>query len=350
MGGVTLRLDRTRWREHLQAVAADTPGLVPVIKGNGYGFGLGLLAGEAAQLGVDTVAVGMAAEVAPVRECFDGDIVVLYPFDRDSLAGDADERVLLTVSRLDQLRELADGPGKPRVLVEVATSVRRHGLAPEELTCAGALLPGVGFEGWTIHPSLRPEGRYAEALRLGRAARDVAAAPLWLSHLPVEQIRPLAAELGGAAGSAGAVEVRTRVGTRLWLGDPGSRRTTATVLDVHPVRRGDRAGYRGRVCPTDGYVLAIAGGTSHGVGLEAPTSAASLRQRAVALATGSLAASGWALSPFTVAGKKRWFLEPPHMHSSLVFLPGRARPPQVGQEVPVELRLTIATVDRVVID
>ena len=346
MGGVTLRLDGARWREHLRTVVTSTPGIVPVIKGHGYGFGLGWLAGQAAELGVDTVAVGMAAEVGPVREHFDGDIVVLYPFDRE--AGDTpDDRVVTTVTRWEDLRELAAGPGEPRVLVEVATSMRRHGIAVEDLTRVGSWLDGVRFEGWTIHLPLRTEGRQTEALRLGRAALDVATAPLWLSHLPPDELTRLAADLGGAAGP---VEVRGRVGTRLWLGDPGGRSTTATVLDVHPVRRGERAGYRGRVCRSDGHILVIAGGTSHGVGLEAPTPAASLRQRATAAATGSLAATGRALSPFTVAGRKRWFLEPPHMQSSLVFLPGGTQPPEVGEDVPVELRLTIATPDRIVVD
>ena len=92
----------------------------------------------------------------------------------------------------------------------------------------------------------------------------------------------------------------------------------------------------------------IAGGTSHGIGMEAPTPATSVRQRAVSVATGSLAAAGRALSPYTVNGKKRWFLEPPHMQSSLVFLPAKETPPAVGEEVPVELRLTTATVDQII--
>ena len=94
----------------------------------------------------------------------------------------------------------------------------------------------------------------------------------------------------------------------------------------------------------------IARGTSHGIGMEAPTAASTVRQRAIALATGSLEAAGLALSPYTVAGKKRWFLEPPHMQSSLVFLPAKQTPPAIGDEVPVELRLTTATVDEVVFD
>ena len=122
----------------------------------------------------------------------------------------------------------------------------------------------------------------------------------------------------------------------------------ATVLDVHPVRRGDRAGYRQRKISQDGWLVVIAGGTAHGVGLEAPTPAATGRQRLVALAQGGLEATGRALSPYTIAGKKRWFLEPPHMQASLVLLPASEQPPAVGDEVPVELRLTTAVVDQVV--
>ena len=44
----------------------------------------------------------------------------------------------------------------------------------------------------------------------------------------------------------------------LWLGDPGSRESTATVLDVHPVQRGMRIGYRQRAIPADGWVVVVA--------------------------------------------------------------------------------------------
>ncbi|SKF62577.1 Uncharacterised protein [Mycobacteroides abscessus subsp. abscessus] len=83
--------------------------------------------------------------------------------------------------------------------------------------------------------------------------------------------------------------------------------------------------------------------------LSAPTAAATLRQRLVTVASGALDASGHALSPYTIAGRKRMFVEPPHMQSSLVFLPG-AGSVAIGDEVPVELRLTTATVDQVIDD
>lgn len=35
------------------------------------------------------------------------------------------------------------------------------------------------------------------------------------------------------------------------------------------------------------------------------------------------------------------------MQASMIFLPKSQQPPEVGQEVPVELRLTTATVDRI---
>ncbi|MBA8793755.1 hypothetical protein FHX74_001360 [Friedmanniella endophytica] len=354
MTGLTLRLDGDGWRTHLRDVAANTPGLVPVIKGNGYGFGLRRLAQEAAGLGVDTVAVGVAAEVETVREVFGGSIVVLHPWQAgDPLATElaSDPRVITTVSTVEHLAMLAGSGPSPRVLLEVLTSMRRHGIVPERLAETARQLEalnhgGVKFEGWTIHLPLLEKGRYAEAQRLGRAALAAHPGTLWLSHLPSAEAMALSRELTGADGRP--APLRQRVGTRLWLGAADSRSTTATVLDVHPVRRGERIGYRQRLVPADGWVLVIAGGTSQGVGLEAPTSASSIRQRAVALATGSLEATGLALSPYTVAGRKRWFLEPPHMQSSMVFLPGKETPPAVGDEVPVELRLTTATVDHIV--
>ena len=350
--GVTLQVDGPRWREHLATVAGATPGLVPVIKGNGYGFGLELLAAEASQLGVDTVAVGTPAEVAVVRAAYGGDIVILHPWrteDPRAVALVDDPSVITTVSRLDDLKQLADvGPLGGRVLVEVLTSMRRHGITVDDLDRVGPLLSGLRFEGWTIHLPLLADGRYAEAELLARVALAVRPGPLWLSHLPSEETAALARQLGGASGDP--APVRLRLGTRLWLGAETTRRTLATVLDVHPVRRGERAGYRQRLVPADGWILVIAGGTSHGIGMEAPTAASTVRQRAIALATGSLEAAGLALSPYTVAGKKRWFLEPPHMQSSLVFLPAKQTPPAIGDEVPVELRLTTATVDEVVFD
>lgn len=349
MSGLTLHLDVERWRRHLRAEAGSTPGLVPVAKGNGYGFGLRRLAEESAALGVDTIAVGLPAEVAQVRDAFGKTVVILNPWDaQNPLAVELaeDPQVLTTVSRLTDLAALAALQTRPRVLVEVLTSMRRHGIPPDELDRVALLADRVRIEGWSLHLPLREEGRFAEAERLARASLAAVAAPLWFSHLPPGEAAVLAAGL--AEPGATPVPLRLRSGTRLWLGDPDSRHTTATVLDVHKVSRGMRVGYRQRPCRFDGWIVVVAGGTAQGVGLEAPSSASTQRQRAVALVTGGLEAFGSALSPYTIAGKKRWFLEPPHMQSSQVFLPDGATPPALGDEVPVEVRLTTVAVDQIV--
>jgi hypothetical protein len=58
-------------------------------------------------------------------------------------------------------------------------------------------------------------------------------------------------------------------------------------------------------------------------------------------------AFGRALSPFHVAGKQRWFAEPPHMQCSLVWLPATFDPPAVGDEVDVDVRMTTTAFDRI---
>jgi hypothetical protein len=84
------------------------------------------------------------------------------------------------------------------------------------------------------------------------------------------------------------------------------------------------------------------------VALEAPSAAASVRQRAVAAGTGVLEASGRALSPFHVGGKQRWFAEPPHMQVSLVRVPQGVVLPLVGDELDVDVRMTTVHPDLVV--
>ncbi len=120
-----------------------------------------------------------------------------------------------------------------------------------------------------------------------------------------------------------------------------------TVLAVHELQRGDRSGYRQRRSARDGALVVVSGGTAHGVALQAPTPAASVRQRVVAAGTGVLEAGGRSLSPFSVGGRQRWFAEPPHMQVSLVRLPAGVPVPAVGDLLPCAVRLTTATFDRV---
>jgi hypothetical protein len=333
---LTLYVDGPRWRDHLAATAAADPGLVPVAKGNGYGFGVARLARRAEWLGVDTIAVGTYLEVAEVDRRFSGTILVMQPW-RPFGHAPSDSRLVHTVGRLEDLAELGSRGDRPRVVLEALTSMRRHGLVAADLATARTSAEGVRVEGHALHLPLGG-GHVPEV------ERWLAAAPAqrwYVSHLAADELAELRRRHP-------EIQFRARVGTSLWLGDRGALAARATVLDVHPVHRGDRVGYRQRRILRTGSVLVVSGGTAHGIGLEAPAAATSSRQRAVSLARGSLDAAGRALSPFVVGGRQRWFVEPPHMQVSMLFLPAGATAPAVGDEVDVRVRHTITTFDRVV--
>lgn len=350
---LTLHVDAARWRDHLRRYldqVADADGrvaVVPVTKGNGYGFGNDVLAGESRALNVPVLAVGTYREVAGIATAFTGDVLVLSPWRpwNDDVVDD--ERVVHTVSRLEDLRELTGTAGqRPRVVVEIRTSIRRHGISPDQLPEAAAMLDGVRFEGFALHLPLAGD-HLGEARDLaGQALRtlpdDADGRRLWVSHLAPGAAAALATEFSS--------EVRLRVATALWLGERAALRALATVTDVHRLQRGQTYGYRQRKARRDGTVLVIDGGTAHGIALEAPTPATTVRQRAVALAKGGLESAGRALSPFRIAGRQRWFAEPPHMQCSMIWLPGDVEPPAVGAQVELDVRLTTTTFDRIVWD
>jgi hypothetical protein len=335
---LTFYVDGPRWRDHLRRTADSVPGLVPVAKGNGYGFTVGRLARRSEWLGVDLIAVGTYAEVAEVRQRFSGDILVLEPWRPFLPNLTYDDRVVHTVGRVEDLAALGGHDGSPRVVLEALTSMNRHGFALDAMATVAASARGVRVEGHAAHLPLG-EGHVAEV------ERCVASAPhhrWFLSHVTT-------VELGVLRDRHPDVDFRSRIGTSLWLGDRAALAARATVLDARPVARGESAGYRRRKFGRAGTLLVVSGGTAHGVALEAPTPAASTRQRAVAVARGGLEATGRALSPFVVDGKQRWFIEPPHMQVSLLFLPAGATAPSVGDEVEVQVRYTTTTFDAVVI-
>lgn len=347
---LTLTVDGERWRRHLRAVADQTPGLTPVAKGNGYGFGVGRLARKAQWLGADTLAVGTYEELPEVSRRFEGDLLVLTPwrpFGSRLPDGLSPGRVIHTVSRLVDLLALLERHPDARIVLERMTSMRRHGMTAEELRSAARLLERrpAGVEGVAVHLPLADGAHLNEVVGLVNdvVASGLRSRRLWVSHLTPHELTSLRT-------SYADFDVRPRIGTSLWLGDRGALRVTATVLDVHEVERGDAFGYRGRTVPKAGHILVVSGGTAHGIGLEAPTADHSIRARAGALARGGLDAAGFVRSPYSVDGKQRLFAEPPHMQASLLFLPHGPRVPAVGDEVDVRVRLTTTTFDQIVVD
>jgi hypothetical protein len=346
---LSLYVDGDRWRAHLRAVTDAHPGIVPVAKGNGYGFGLARLARRAEWLGCEQMAVGTYDEAPEALKRFPGDVLVLSPW-RPFVRAPQDRRLVHTVGRVEDVKALAaagERGQRPRVVLEGLTSMRRHGLTPEGLT--GLDLSGVAVEGMALHLPMPSGGRSRRGDHVDETERWWGVAHglglgdrLYVSHLSDTELAELTVAHPG-------VRLRPRIGTALWLGDRGALAPRATVLDVHRVSGGDRVGYRRRRIPRSGHVLVVSGGTAHGVGLEAPIAGTSMRSRAVAAARGSLDAAGLALSPFDVGGKQRWFVEPPHMQVSMLFVPEGVAAPAVGDEIGLDVRFTTTHFDRVVV-
>lgn len=334
---LTLHVDGARWRAAQAETLHRLPGLVPVVKGNGYGFGRELLYDEARRLGVPMIAVGTYVELPGALAAFGGDVLVLEPYRRaihHDLPDLRNTRVVHTVTAPGDVADLRSVHGDARVVVEGLTSMGRFGMP------LSSLLPFVaraGGEGGTLHLPLGA-GHVAQIARFVEALPDCR---VWfLSHVTAAEL----AELGRRFPDR---ELRPRVGTELWLGDKGAYEVRADVLEVRPLDKGERVGYRQRAQP-GGHLVVVSGGTSHGVAMESPAAAATLRQRAIAVTEGALEAAHRVRSPFTVSGVVPRFAEPPHMQCSLLVLPTGVTPPAVGDTVPVRMRLTTACPDAVV--
>ncbi len=97
------------------------------------------------------------------------------------------------------------------------------------------------------------------------------------------------------------------------------------MLDGRPVAAGDRLGYRLAAVPGDGSVVMVSGGTAHGV---------------QPLPDGR--------SPFHFERRRLALVEPPHMHTSMVFVPAGTPRPEPGDEVDLQRPLTQTWVDAIV--
>ncbi|MFF9642747.1 alanine racemase [Kitasatospora aureofaciens] len=340
---LSLYLDTERWRTHQRSVLAEFPGLVPVAKGNGYGLGNHRLAEEATLLGTGVLAVGTAYEAADAAEWYGGELLVLTPYRvGEEVLPLPHARVIRTVASVDALRSLHGA----RVVLECMTTMRRHGVSAADLHTVAAELDGVAFEGLALHlPMDRPDGSSpVEEVMYWVDTAKAAGIPVhtvFVSHLGAAGMDQLSQRYPDTV-------FRARIGTRLWLGDHGALEVRATVLDVTPVRKGDRYGYRQHPAPADGHILVVAGGTAHGIGLEAPKYVASMGARAKGIARAGLATVNKTKSPFHWAGKQLWFAEPPHMQVSLLFLDGETAPPSIGEELGLQVRHTTTHFDRVV--
>ena len=369
------RIDADRWRAHLQDVSQSITSLshapiVPVVKANGYGLGQELAAREAASLTSSAIATGTIFEIDSLLTATLNDVVVLEPFEpRDVVAADAwwhaakrwdAARIIRTIATPKALLALAHDPGPVRVVLEARSSMHRFGFdelalksvlsdsaVVEALTRGSLVLEGISLHLPIEQPGERgkvSEARHWRALLADLARANAFLPPvLWISHLDDAELTALAVD-------AGEVSLRVRVGTRLWLGDRAAIAALGTVLAVRPIATGTRVGYRQRTGPRGGTLVVVSGGTAHGIGLTAQTPATSLRQRVSTAGTGVLDAAGRAKSPFTWAGERCWFAEPPHQQHSMIWLAQGVTVPEIGEQISATVRFTTTRFDAVLLD
>jgi alanine racemase len=313
---VRLTIRTALWRSHVASVASAVEGLVPVVKGNGYGFGRAWLAETAAEF-ADTLAVGTVHELDHLPPAVTP--VVLTPaIDPQAIlaAQTSPSGPILTVGNPAHIEALAGWHG--RVLVKMASSMQRYGRSGAAFRALVDQAAGVGLDvvGVSIHPPLAggPTDHGAEIAALVETVDP--ALPVWVSHLDAHSYAALPS----------THSYRLRLGTLLWHGDKSMLHLSADVLDVRPVHAGTPLGYRQGTVAGNGHVVMIGAGTAHGLAAVDP-------------------AGGPSPSPFHFQRCRLELHESPHMHTSMCVVPDGMPVPGIGDRVDVQRPLTMTQVD-----
>jgi alanine racemase len=308
-----LTIQRAGWESHIDSVAAAVDGLVPVVKGNGYGFGRAALHPLIKGLS-DYVCVGTVHELDDVADRVTPVVLTPSLVPPPPLAGSA---AVMTVGSLHDVAALAGWRG--RVIVKLRSSMQRYGATAAELDAVSgaARVNGLDIIGYALHLPLAGS-EYDRTAEVDAWLDHLdSRQPLWLSHLQPQTYTAFRARHPDR-------QFRLRLGTALWHGDKSFLQLHADVLAVHRVAAGDRAGYRLTEVPTDGHLVLINAGSAHGV---------------AALPDGA--------SPFHFARTRMAMLEPPHMHTSMAVVPTDKPCPAVGDSVDVQRPLISTLVDDV---
>lgn len=308
---LTLTVRAAEWNRHVDQLAGSVARLVPVVKGNGYGLGREWLAGRASSL-APTMAVGSVHEVGSVPT--NHTAIVLTP--SLDVPSDLRSNAVLTIGHADHLHTAARHPGRG-VLIKVRSSMNRYGVDPLAANALAAEARSLGLlvRGFSIHPP-RAGSSVEHAHEIERLVEVLEpGAAVWVSHVDVADYDRLRRDHGGR-------EWNLRLGTALWHGDKSHFYLTADVLDVHPVRAGDRVGYRSEPVSVSGTLVMVGCGTAHGVN---------------ALSDG--------LSPFHHARHRMPLAEPPHMHTSMCIVAHGDPVPAVGERVDVQRPLITTSPD-----
>lgn len=342
---LTLYVNNNYWTNSLKNVLnAYENSLIPVIKGNGYGIGKSNLAKKSQELGLTEIAIGTIFEAQEIINSDFNQIIVMDPIkDLDKNAFDElkkinDKRLVLTLSDIKDATNLENTP----VIVEVLTSMKRFGLTANDLKT----LTNYQILGLSLHLPIEnsTNGKITEVknwLKIYEEILPQAKKVVYLSHLSKEEFLKIKKEFPNFV-------FKLRLGTKFWLNDLNNFQIKSTVLAVHDVND-ENIGYRQRKI-NDNYIVIVSGGTSHGVGLQAPRSNTNLKSRITSILAGVLEAFDQTLSPFVISGKQRWFAETPHMNVSMLKLSKNITPPKVGSEITAHLRMTTTNFDSVIMN
>jgi alanine racemase len=309
---LTLTVDSAAWNRRVDALAARIDGLVPVVKGNGYGFGRAWLAERAALL-APSMAVGTVFEVDDVPSNYTAIVLTPTLVVPSGLRAHA----VLTVGSPAHARAAVPESGTRSVIVKVRSTMQRYGVRAEDVHDLVGLCRRLGLDvaGISIHPPLH--GTSADHRQEIRASihRIDPTLPIFVSHLDEAEYTTLRRDHPERSWNL-------RLGTSLWHADKSDLALTADVLDVHTIDEDGVAGYRGISVQAGSRLVIIGCGSAHGV---AP------------LNDGR--------SPFHFAKQRMALLEPPHMHTSMCVLPPDQACPDVGDAVDVQRPLTTTAVD-----
>ena len=321
--------------------------LVPVIKGNGYGFGRRALADEAVRLGCNRIAIGTVWELGKALADFTGEILVLEPFNsHDQSAVDQwtqhlehnSERIIVTVGDVDLIA--VRSAGAKNIYLEGKTSLSRFGILPFDLQSIENF-NDLRVLGLTLHlpivqPAIKVDATTEISTAFNGAALSQSMTETWnwivlyqelatkfslpkhvsLSHVSDTQVKSLKNMMQSYNFD---LEIEVRVGTKLWLGEPSALQATGTVIEIHDISHRQSVGYQQVDSGSNKRLIVVSGGTAHGVAMAAPSNASSLRKKGVAIAEGFSQAIGRVRSPFSFAGKNLDFVEPPHMQVSMLW-------------------------------
>lgn len=358
--GLTLYIAK-EWHDHLRQVFDSFPACVPVIKGNGYGFGNTLLAHTARQLGKTQIAVGTIAEARQIlqEQRFD-DVLVLVPTMASLIASDLAGDMTFTVGHPSHLEHLVQWarhwkaqkqPVSLNIVVKCQTSMHRFGFPPTEVRqvkrlldkLGNALDEPIGIKGFSLHlpSSGMTDQEKAEAVSrwaVELAATDWAGKVLYVSHLSPQIYQSIASQHP-------AISLVMRMGANLWQSDPHLY-PRSMVLAVQEVAKGQRFGYWQQQARRSMRLMHVAGGTANGIGFEPPARISSLGAGVRQIVTELLSLWHLRLSPFYYNGQRLWYAEPPHMQVSILRLPDGVATPEIGAEIPVAVRMSLTRFDR----